>query len=83
MFPTELAIMDTKDTATSASQFELHLKWQWGPLTTRDDFNFLIVNFTLICSNIPEEPANGVYHSLCDSQELIVLIRMSLIEDCC
>jgi hypothetical protein len=26
MFPTELAIMDTKDTATSASQFELHLK---------------------------------------------------------
>jgi hypothetical protein len=30
MFPTELELMDTKDTATSASQLELHLK-----LTTR------------------------------------------------
>ena len=29
----------------------------------RDDFNFLIVNFPFICSNIPASPAYGVYIS--------------------
>ena len=29
----------------------------------RDDFNFPIVNFPLICSNIPAAPAYGVYIS--------------------
>ena len=29
----------------------------------RDDFNFLIVNFPFICSNIPAAPAYGVYIS--------------------
>jgi hypothetical protein len=27
----------------------------------RDDFNFPIVNFPFICSNIPAVPAHGVY----------------------
>jgi hypothetical protein len=27
----------------------------------RDDFNFLIVNFPFICSNIPAAPACGAY----------------------
>jgi hypothetical protein len=31
--------------------------------TTKDDFNFSIVNFPLISSNIPAAPANGVYIS--------------------
>jgi hypothetical protein len=30
----------------------------------RDDFNFPIVNFPFICSNIPAAPAYGVYISL-------------------
>jgi len=29
----------------------------------REDFNFPIVNFPFICSNIPSEPAYGVYLS--------------------
>ena len=29
----------------------------------RDDFNFPIVNFPIICSNIPAAPAYGVYIS--------------------
>jgi len=29
----------------------------------RDDFNFPIVNFSFICSNIPAAPAYGVYIS--------------------
>jgi hypothetical protein len=29
----------------------------------KDDFNFLIVNFPFICSNIPAAPAYGVYIS--------------------
>jgi hypothetical protein len=29
----------------------------------RDDFNFAIVNFQFICSDIPAEPAYGVYIS--------------------
>jgi hypothetical protein len=29
----------------------------------RDDFNFPIVNFPFICSNIPAAPAYGVYIS--------------------
>ena len=29
----------------------------------RDDFNFPIVNFPFICSNIPAAPVSGVYIS--------------------
>jgi hypothetical protein len=42
--------------------------WQWGAvknenLRQKDDFNFPIVNFPFICSNIPAAPAYGVYIS--------------------
>jgi hypothetical protein len=42
--------------------------WQWRRLRTklydkRYDFNFPIVNFPFICSNIPAAPAYGVYLS--------------------
>jgi hypothetical protein len=42
--------------------------WQWGRLWTtpydkRDYFNFPIVNFPFICSNIPAAPGYGVYIS--------------------
>ena len=33
------------------------------PYDKRDDFNFPIVNFPFICSNIPVAPAYGVYFS--------------------
>ena len=32
-------------------------------MTKRDDFNFSIVNFPYLCSNIPTSPAYGVYLS--------------------
>jgi hypothetical protein len=51
------------------SYLDLHLEIDSeGRLRTklydkRDDFNFLIVNFPFICSNIPAAPAYGVYIS--------------------
>jgi hypothetical protein len=43
--------------------------WQWGAVKNetlrqkKDNFNFPIVNFPFICSNIPAAPAYGVYIS--------------------
>jgi hypothetical protein len=54
----------------SASYLDLHLEIDSeGWLRTkhydkRDDFNFPIVNFPFICSNIPAAPAYGVYTSI-------------------
>ena len=67
----ELEIKVTTDTDRSASYLDLHLEIDSdGRLrillrTTlydkRDDFNFPLVNFPYICSNIPAAPAYGVY----------------------
>ena len=65
----ELEIKDTTDTDRSASYLDLHLEIDSeGRLRTklydrRDDFNFPIVNFPFICSNIPTAPTYGVYIS--------------------
>ena len=54
---------------TIASYLDLHLEINSeGRLRTklygkRDDFNFPIVKFPFICSNIPTAPAYGVYIS--------------------
>ena len=69
IYPIELEIKDTTDTDRSASYLDLHLEIDSeGRLRTklydkRDDFNFPIVNFPFICSNIPAAPACGVYIS--------------------
>jgi hypothetical protein len=69
IYPIELEIKDTTDTDTSALYIGLHLEIDSeGRLRTklydkRDDFNFPIVNFPFICSNIPAVPAYGVYIS--------------------
>ena len=48
---------------------DLHLEFDSsGKLSTkiydkRDDFNFKIINFPYLCSNIPSSPAYGVYVS--------------------
>ena len=90
IYPIELEIKDTTDTDRSASYLDIHLEIDSkGRLRTkfydkRDDFNFPIVNFPFICSNIPAAPAYGVYIShLIDIPELLVPIRISLIEGCC
>ena len=64
-----LEIKDTTDTDTSASYLDLQLEIDSeGRLRTkfyvkRDDFNFPVVNFPFVCSNIPAAPAYGVYIS--------------------
>jgi hypothetical protein len=63
IYPIELEIKDTTDTDRSASYIDLHLEIDSeGRLRKelydkRDDFNFPIVNFAFICSNIPAAPA--------------------------
>jgi hypothetical protein len=69
IYPIEPEIKDTTDTDASASYLDLHLEidnkgWlRTTPYDKRDDFNFPIVNFPFICSNIPVAPAYGVYIS--------------------
>ena len=69
IYPIELEIKDTTDTDRSASYLDLHLeidseeRLRTKRYDKRDDFNFPIVNFPFLCSNIPEAPAYGVYIS--------------------
>ena len=61
--------LETTDITSSASFLDLYLEFDdSGQLGTkiydkRDDFNFKIINFTNMCSNIPASPAYGVYIS--------------------
>jgi hypothetical protein len=67
IYPIELEIKNITDTDRSASYLDLHLEIDSeGRLRTtlydkRDDFNFPIVSFPFICSNIPAAPAYVVY----------------------
>ena len=69
IYPIELEIKDTTNTDRSASYLDLHLdidsegRFRTQLYDKRDDFNFPIVNFPFICSNIPAAPAYGVYIS--------------------
>jgi hypothetical protein len=69
IYPPELEIEETTDTAVSASFLDLYLEFDdSGQLSTniydkRDGFNFKIINFPNMCSNIPTSPAYGVYIS--------------------
>ena len=69
IYPPELEVKETTDTASSASSLDLSLEFDdSGQLSTkaydkRDDFNFKIINFPNMCSNIPASPAYGIYIS--------------------
>ena len=67
IYPIELEIKDTAYTDRSASYLDLHNDSEWRLRTKlydkRDDFNFPIMNFPFICSNILAAPACGVYIS--------------------
>jgi hypothetical protein len=69
-------IKDSRDTARSPSYLDLNLeidnecRLRTELYDKRYDFNFLILNFPFICSNIPAAPVYGVYifqfiHSWC------------------
>jgi len=70
IYPIKLEIKNNTNTDMSASYLDIHLEIDSeGRLRTklddkRDDFNFPIVNFPFICSNIPAAPAYGEYRSL-------------------
>jgi hypothetical protein len=65
----ELEINDATDTDRSASYLDLHLgidseeRLRTKLYDKREDFNFSILNFPFICSNIPAAPVYGVYIS--------------------
>jgi hypothetical protein len=79
IYPDELEIKDTTESDKSASYLDISLNIDSnGRLTNslydkRDDFDFAIVNFPFLCSNIPLSPAYGVYiFQLIDTQEHVV-----------
>ena len=67
IYPPELEIKETTDTASSASFLDLYLEFDiHSHLSTRiydkrDDFDFEIINFPHLSSNIPTSPAYGIY----------------------
>ena len=69
IYPPQLEDKETTDTASSESVLDLYLEFvDSGQLSTkiydkRDDFNFKIINFPNMCSNIPASPAYGAYIS--------------------
>jgi hypothetical protein len=69
IYPDELEIKDTTESDKSDSYLDMSMNIDSnGRLTIslydkRDDFDFAIVNFSFLCSNIPLSPAYGVYIS--------------------
>jgi hypothetical protein len=67
IYPDELNIKDTTESDKSTSYLDILLNIDSNDrLTTslydkHDDFDFAIVNFPFLCSNIPLSPAYGVY----------------------
>jgi hypothetical protein len=76
IYPNEREIKDTTECSTSASYLDVLLKLDTnGKITTQlydkwDDFNFSIVNYPYLRSDIPASPAYGVYISQLIRQEL-------------
>ena len=64
IYPRELEIKETTGTAASSSYLDCYLYIDNGKLyDKRDDFNFPIVNFPFLSSNISSAPSYGVYVS--------------------
>ena len=83
IYPRELEIKETTETAASSSYLDCYLYIDSGKLTTRlfdkrDDFNFPIVKFSFLNINILSAPAYGVYVShLSVMPEPVQIIRIS------
>ncbi|KAK3093854.1 hypothetical protein FSP39_021096 [Pinctada imbricata] len=69
IYPLELEVKETTETNNSASYLDIMLSYDTdGHMNTslydkRDDFNFSIINFPFLSSNIPSSPAYGVFIS--------------------
>ena len=68
IYPSELQLKKTSESPTALSYLDIEVTIVDGKYSTaiydkRDDFNFKIVNFPHLSSNIPSGPAYGVYIS--------------------
>jgi hypothetical protein len=69
IYPDELEIKDTTESDKSKSYLDIILNIEsngWLTISLydkRDDFDFAIVNFPFLCSNISLSPAYGVHVS--------------------
>jgi hypothetical protein len=67
IYPIELKVQDTTDTAMHALYHNIHItidsasRLKTRLHDNRDDLKFPTVNFPIICFNIPAAPAYGVY----------------------
>ena len=78
IYPPELTLKRTTESDTTLSYLDVSISICQGKFITevfdkRDNFNFNIVNYPYMCSNIPTKPTYGVYISQ--------LIRISRICD--
>ena len=81
IYPPELDLKKTTESCTTVSYLDILITINNGKYVTavydkRDSFNFAIVNFPYLSSNIPSKPAYGVYISqlvrigrICDNFE--------------
>ena len=63
IYPDELKPKKTTESSTTLPYLDIKIGIVKGKYSTevynkRDDFNFKIVNFPILCSNIPSGPAN-------------------------
>jgi hypothetical protein len=85
IYPPELEVNKTTDTASSASFLDLFLEFDDScQINTkiydkRDDFNFKIINLPNMCSNIPASPTYGVYIFAMQGTVTIILISWNAI----
>ena len=68
IYPPELVLKRTTESETMVSYLDISItitenKYETAIYDKRDDFNFNIVNFPFLDSNIPVKPAYGVYIS--------------------
>ena len=68
IYPTELTLKKTTECTSRLSYLDISISIYSGRYVTelydkRDNFNFEIVNFPYMCSNIPVRPTYGVYVS--------------------
>ena len=87
IYPIDLEIKDTTDIASYLDlqlEIDCESRLRRKLYDKKDNFNFPIVNFPIICSPIPTAPAYGVYISrLILYPELVVPILSFFIEDSC
>ena len=92
IYPPELTLKRTSESERYLSYLDISISICGGKYVTevydkRDDFNFDIVNFPYMCSNVPAKPTYGVYISqliricrICDNYSSFLLRHKLLTE---